>query len=90
MNLDALYDKALKTYGPDLQMWVTVEEAGELIQALSKHKRHPGKNEKEKVAEEIADLQIMLEQMAAYFGRQRVECYRVQKIGRLATNLANR
>ena len=48
--------------GPDAQTLMAFEEMAELQKELCKHAR--GKHNRSAVAEEIADVQIMLEQMA--------------------------
>lgn len=50
-------------YGLSSQMDQTVEECAELIQALNKYKRNTCISTKENILEEIADVEIMLEQM---------------------------
>ena len=52
--------KAVKVFGADTQEMMFVEECGELFQALSKKRR--GFKEAN-IAEEIADVEIMLEQL---------------------------
>lgn len=54
-----IYIKAIETYGAEAQEGVSQEECAELIQAISK--KHRGK--KHNIAEEIADVEIMLEQI---------------------------
>lgn len=66
MNLEKrkeLYQKALKLWGPTAQVFMLMEEIGELMQAVSKYYRKPSAENKEHLAEEIADVEIMLEQM---------------------------
>lgn len=54
-----VYIEAIKKYGEQAQEGVAQEECAELIQAISK--KHRGK--KHNIAEEIADVEIMLEQI---------------------------
>ena len=56
-----LYRLALSTYGPDAQTVMVFEEMAELQKELCKHAR--GSLNREAIAEEIADVLIMLEQM---------------------------
>lgn len=52
--------KAVKTFGESMQEMIFVEECGELFQAISKKRRgFKGAN----IAEEIADVEIALEQL---------------------------
>ena len=92
-----ILQNALRTYGADEQMRMTTEECAELIKALSKFHRtmvdsKAGKKAKDaaemNVIEEIADVQIMCEQMAIYFGACEVEDEKAMKIKRLAERMA--
>ena len=56
-----LYRCALDTWGPDAQTLMIMEEMSELQKELCKHAR--GKDNLEAIVKEIADVQIMLEQM---------------------------
>ena len=57
--------KAVKVFGKDVQEMMFIEECGELFQALSK-KRRGFKDAN--IAEEIADVEIMLEQLKQCHG----------------------
>lgn len=61
MDYKETLKKAIDTYSPMLQSVVAMEEMGELIQEISKDLR--GKGDVQKMAEEIADVQIMLDQL---------------------------
>ena len=69
----ALLDRAITTYGAPAQMDMAVEEMAELTKALCKVKRAtPGATTTAAVAnviEEIADVQIMLDQLRLIFAR---------------------
>ena len=52
---------ALDLYGPEAQTLMVFEEMAELQKELCKHAR--GKDNREEIAEEIADVLIMLDQM---------------------------
>ena len=58
--------KAVETFGVEIQQIVAMEELGELIQAISKRAR--GKDNRDNLAEEIADVEIMLEQLKHCYG----------------------
>lgn len=70
MEKETIYNKALSTYGREHQMLVCIEECSELIKALTKYCRigidleytECGKVVNS-IAEEIADVKIMLEQV---------------------------
>ena len=50
---------AIKTFGDKAQEGVAIEECSELIQAIS----HKHRGREHNIAEEIADVEIMLEQL---------------------------
>lgn len=77
-----IYQKAIKTFGTPIQIVVCMEEMAELIKELSKDLRNKGNIEH--IAEEIADVMIMLEQMILIFNCDvEVKNYRLQKLERL-------
>lgn len=81
---EAIFTKAITKYGAEMQEGVSQEECAELIQAISK--KHRGKPHN--IAEEIADVEIMLEQLKIINGcENEVKEIRKQKIKRLAENL---
>lgn len=65
MSEKDLYRLALSTYGPDAQTVMVFEEMAELQKELCKHAR--GSPNREAIAEEIADVLIMLEQMIVLY-----------------------
>lgn len=62
---DCLYMQALETFGASAQILMVMEEMAELQKELCKNAR--GKENQMEIAEEIADVQIMLEQMMLHF-----------------------
>lgn len=81
-----LYRLAISTFGPDAQTLMMFEEMSELQKELCKHAR--GKDNREAIAEEIADVQIMLEQMIELHGcKDAVLCYKRHKLERLAERI---
>lgn len=73
---------ALETWGASAQTLMVFEEMAELQKELCKHAR--GKENVLCIAEEIADVQIMLEQMVVLHDcRQAVEDWRTVKLMRL-------
>ena len=78
--------RAVETYGAQAQTLMVFEEMSELQKELCKHAR--GKDNREAIAEEIADVQIMLGQMMILHRCERlVEGYRSQKLERLTRRL---
>ena len=53
--------KAINTYGKDAQLWMVIEEMSELSKEICKFKR--GKDNFLEIADEMADVYIMLEQL---------------------------
>lgn len=86
MDNRAVFQTALETWGPEAQTVMVFEEMSELQKELCKHER--GKNNAEEIAEEIADVQIMLEQMIILHNcGEAVEEYKRSKIERLKIRL---
>lgn len=65
MNTEEIYRRALEVWGADLQTVVAIEEMAELQKELCKNRR--GKENRAAIAEEIADVKIMLDQMAMLY-----------------------
>lgn len=69
---------AIRKYGPGAQRDKAIEELSELIRALARC------DDSENVAEEMADVRIMLDQLEIIFGNgQKVARYEVMKLRRL-------
>lgn len=81
MNDREVCKQAIVKFGPQSQIDMCIEECSELINALEKYRR--GRNTKEDVITEIADVQIMCEQMQELFGTIAVAVERDRKIRRL-------
>lgn len=80
-----LYAKALDKYGIMPQVLMVVEECGELLSALSKYNRH--RVESPEVITELADVSIMVEQLATYFGYNKFKEEKQRKLERLKSRL---
>lgn len=76
-----LYAGALTEYGIEAQKMMLIEEIGELLNAFAKFPR--GRAQAEDVIEELADVSIMVEQMALLYGWSLFESKREQKLRRL-------
>ena len=59
MTDNEIFLSAIKTFGEREQENVAMEECAELIQAIA----HKHRGRKDNIAEEIADVEIMLEQL---------------------------
>lgn len=64
MQIDDIYKKAIETYGKEVQIIVAIEEMSELQKELCKYFRV---NINTHIAEEIADVEIMMEQIKMIF-----------------------
>lgn len=62
VNKDLIYLEALEQYGVEAQLKQLIEELGELTQATAKKLN----NKEHNMAEEIADVGIMLEQITLF------------------------
>ena len=67
-----VYQVALRKWGADLQTMMAVEEMSELTKEICKIKR--GKTDLDALADEIADVTIMLEQMREIYGLNDAVC----------------
>lgn len=86
---DRIYKKAIDTWGEDSQITMIFEEMAELQKELCKYLRGEESPEhKIAIAEEIADVEIMLEQMKIIFNLEgAVNKHKEYKIFRLAQKL---
>lgn len=80
---------AIDTYGPDAQMKMLLEEMSELQKEICKFWR--GEDNAMHIAEEVADVEIMLEQVKMIFGiAGEVNAQRDFKVKRLQLRLNSR
>lgn len=87
-NAKIIYARAAHNWGINSQMDVAQEECAELIQAISKIKRNGIQKAftgaHENMAQEIADVRIMLAQMEQFFGMEEmVNFFIIDKLSRL-------
>lgn len=80
-----LYKKALEQWGIHPQVRMTFEECSELMDTLSKAYRK--RATKEDVITELADVSIIVEQMALLFGYEEYEEERERKLLKLQNKL---
>jgi len=59
---------AIKVWGSESQIDMLHEEIGELLQAVNKNKRKSSHETRDNLLEEIADVEIMLEQLKLIIG----------------------
>ena len=81
-----VYKRALSIYGEKNQVIMMFEEMSELQKALTKHLR--GATDKRAIVDEVADVEIMLEQMKLLFNIENDVSERKQfKVERLMARL---
>lgn len=80
-------ERAIETYGEDMQLNVAIEEFSELIKEICKSKRTM--ENRDNIIEEMADCYIMLEQIKIIFGIKNSSIYAMmeQKLERLKNRL---
>lgn len=80
-------ERAIETYGYDMQLNVAIEEFSELIKEICKFNR--GNENIDNITEEMADCYIMLEQLKIIFEIKNSSIYSVmeQKLDRLKDRL---
>lgn len=85
-----ILERAVATYGKDMQLNVAIEELSELIKEICKNKR--GENNIANITEELADCYIVMEQIAFIFNITDCAITDVvrAKIDRLEKRLAER
>lgn len=77
---DLIIKSAIDTFGEKHQKNIAQEELSELIQAISKDLR----GKKHNVEEEIADVEIMLEQLKRMYDKEKVNKWKDYKLKRLS------
>lgn len=83
MRTRDIYTAAVKKYGKEHQLVLCMEEMAELTKELSKNMR--GSKNTTNISEEMADVEIMLEQLRVIFGnRSEVDTIKAEKLLRLA------
>jgi NTP pyrophosphatase (non-canonical NTP hydrolase) len=97
-DINALYKRVIDEYGRESQVDNVIEEAAELIHAICKHKRKAAQGtfpgpELDAVVEEIADMQIALDQAKLIYCGQSPEAEKAfedvkrRKLEKLAAKL---
>lgn len=88
MITDNILAEAVKAWGVDSQVTMAFEEMAELTQALCKLRRNnyrwgDGTPYREQVKEEIADVELMIEQLKYMFEIGNIDDIKERKIQRL-------
>lgn len=88
MTAKEILSAALETFGAEMQTLMVMEEMAELTKELCKHAR--GADNTDAIAEEMADVYIMLSQMELLHGvEDRVIWWYNAKLARLEERLRN-
>lgn len=82
---ETVLKRAIRSYGQEAQMAVVQEECAELIVAISHFLRR--RVDDKVVIEEIADVQVMVNQMKIMFGAEAVQKVYEEKVLRLSGRL---
>lgn len=86
MHEMSLLQRAIAKWGEDAQMKMVLEEMSELQKEICKHWR--GKDNRDAIAEEVADVEIMLDQLKLMLDiPYHVEQHRQKKLQRLQERL---
>lgn len=88
----SLLKKTIEKFGNDAQLDQAIEECSELILALCKYKRYSDNITEEiydNVIEEIADVQIMIDQLKFMFDEKVIEQCKEKKINKLIKIINN-
>lgn len=88
MDKTEIYKKAIKIWGEKSQIIQAVEELAELIESLCKYENRSNETTRERykndVAEEIADVEIMLETIRTLFDMDyRINTIKEEKLERM-------
>lgn len=70
MKENKILEKAIETWGEDMQVLMLIEEMSELTKALIKYFRNPSTENFHQIAEETADVEITLAQLDIIFKKQ--------------------
>lgn len=87
MNED--YKKIADHYGLRRQLWQTVEEMAELTQVICKTGRYDMDTVRDHLAEEVADVSIMIDQLVYLLGDNMIAKIREEKIKRQLERIKN-
>ena len=85
-----IVSRSLDTYGNGIQLVVCMEELSELTQAISKEIR--GKDNRNNLVEEMADVHIMIEQVLRHYwqdGDGKLDYYINEKLTRQLGRIAD-
>ena len=76
-NKDKIYEDAIKIFGEEIQLLVAIEEMSELIQSITHYMRNRN-NSIYEIIEELADAEIVIEQLRIIFKEQKNEIDKIK------------
>ena len=76
MEIKEFVKEIIAKYGK-LQLVIAIEEMSELTKEISKDLR--GKGKRENIVEEMADVQLMLDELKEYYNISQEEIYKVKR-----------
>ena len=80
--MDKELQQIAEHYGLRVQMRQLIEEMAELTQVICKSERYDLDTVREHLVEEVADVQVVLDQVIYLLGDNRIEQIRAEKIAR--------
>ena len=83
------YKRIADHYGLRRQLWQTVEEMAELTQVICKTRRYDMDAVRDHLAEEVADVSIMIDQIVYLLGDNMIAKIREEKINRQLERIKN-
>ncbi len=89
-QVDTLLKRCVEEWGEDSQIDMAIEECSELVMALCKARRNINEQTFSCVCEEIADVEIMMQQLRIIFDTDKVDKFREEKLKRLRERLETR
>lgn len=83
----SIYKKAIKIWGFKAQLLLAIEEMSELTKELCKYVNRQDGNS-DKICEEVADVEIMIEQLRECFDSQIINKFKKEKLERLKSRIS--
>lgn len=77
----SIYQQAIESWGIPNQVFMVMEETGEMLNALAKFNRK--RSTESEILTELADVWILMEQMAVIFGWDEFQAEKERKLQRL-------
>lgn len=82
-----LFEQFIKHWGIEAQINMLIEEMGELLTAINKYRRKPYWRTLKALEGELADVQLMLEQVIFHYGLDKIRKIRDEKLKRTEIKL---